>query len=307
MNAAAPGPEVLAIVGPTASGKSSLALDVARGRNVAGRLTELVAIDAFTVYRGMDIGTAKPSIAERAEVPHHGIDLCAPSQEVTVAWFQAEVRALIDGVLDRGATPLLVGGSGLYFRAVVDDLRFPPTDPAVRARLEHTWWERPAAAHTHLQRLDPVAAARIEPGNVRRTVRALEVIELTGEPFSAFADAWTRYASVFPGLRVAYLEPPTQLLRDRIEQRARAMVEAGLLDEVATLRAAPAGLSATAAKAIGYAEAAAVLDGEAPPDRLAETIAKRTWGYAKRQRSWFRADPRCTPTDPAAVLADWAP
>ncbi|MEX2504772.1 MAG: tRNA (adenosine(37)-N6)-dimethylallyltransferase MiaA [Egicoccus sp.] len=298
-------PSVLAIVGPTASGKSSLALDVARARSLGGHATELVAVDAFTLYRGMDIGTAKPTAEERDEVPHHGLDLCGPSEEATVAWFQGEIRASIADVMARGATPLLVGGSGLYFRAVVDDLRFPPTDPEVRARLEAEWWERPAEAHARLVDLDPDAAARIEPENVRRTVRALEVIELTGEPFSAFAAAWRSYESIYPGLQVAYLEPPAEALRARIASRSRAMVAAGLLDEVTALRAGP-GLSVTAAKAIGYAEAAAVLDGEAPSDDLAGAIAKRTWNYAKRQRSWFRADPRCTPTEPATVLTTWS-
>ncbi|GGI06616.1 tRNA dimethylallyltransferase [Egicoccus halophilus] len=297
---------MLAVVGPTASGKSSLALDLARRRIAAGRPTELVAIDAFTVYRGMDVGTAKPTAAERAEVPHHGLDLCEPSQEVTVAWFQRTVRAAVDDVLARGVTPLLVGGSGLYFRAVVDDLRFPPTDPRLRAALERTWADRPVEAHAHLAACDPAAAERIDPANLRRTVRALEVLELTGERFSAFADAWHDHRSIHPGLAVGYLEPDTEVLRERIRTRADAMVADGLLDEVASLRAAPGGLSATAAKAIGYAEAAAVLDGAAPFDGLADAIAKRTWTYAKRQRSWFRADPRCTPIDPEALLADFA-
>ena len=295
---------VLAIVGPTASGKSSLALDVARARIAGGNATELVAVDAFTLYRGMDIGTAKPTAEERAEVPHHGLDLREPSDDATVAWFQREIRAAIAEVAGRGATPLLVGGSGLYFRAVVDDLRFPPTDPDVRARLESEWWERPAEAHARLVDLDPEAATRIEPENVRRTVRALEVIELTGEPFSAFAAAWRTYESIYPGLQVAYLEPPAEALRARIATRSRAMVAAGLLDEVARLRDGP-GLSTTSAKAIGYAEAAAVLDGQAPLEGLVDAIAKRTWNYAKRQRSWFRADPRCTPTEPASVLTTW--
>ncbi|MFA9431213.1 tRNA (adenosine(37)-N6)-dimethylallyltransferase MiaA [Egicoccus sp. AB-alg2] len=298
---------VLAVVGPTASGKSSLALDVARTRSRAGRPTELVAVDAFTVYRGLDIGTAKPTAAEQAEIPHHGLDLCDPWEEVTVAWFQTRVRAAVADVAGRGATPLLVGGSGLYFRAVVDDLRFPPTDPDVRAALEARWWEQPAAAHAHLATLDPTAAARIEPANVRRTVRALEVIELTGERFSAFHDAWQHYTSIYPDLRVAYLEPPAAELRARIHRRADQMVADGLLDEVAALRAAPRGLSSTAAKAIGYAEAADVLDGTAPREGLAAAIAKRTWSYAKRQRSWFRADPRCVPTPPTEVLAAWTP
>jgi tRNA dimethylallyltransferase len=294
--------EVLAIVGPTASGKSGLALDLARARGRAGRPAELVAIDAFTVYRGMDVGTAKPTAAERTEVPHHLVDVLDPREELTVAAFQRLARTAIGEVLARGATPVLVGGSGLYWRAVVDPLRFPPTDPQVRERLEERWSSEPDAAHRHLGELDPDAAARIGPGNLRRTVRALEVIELTGERFSTFDDAWSRYESIYPGLRVAYLEPATGELRERIVERAGAMVRGGLLEEATRLRERGP-LSRTARQGIGYAEAFAVLDGEAPASELASTIAKRTWGYARRQRSWFRRDPRCHPaTTPAAAL-----
>jgi tRNA dimethylallyltransferase len=298
---------VLAIVGPTASGKSSLALSIARRRRAAGRPTELVAVDAFTVYRGMDVGTAKPSLAARAEVPHHALDLREPWEELTVAEFQRETRAAIDGIQDRGATPLLVGGSGLYFRAVVDELRFPPTDHEVRAQLEARWWDEPAAAHAHLAELDPPAAARIDPANVRRTVRALEVIELTGARFSSYDDAWTRYESRYPGLEIGYLEPPDEELRAAIRRRVETMLEAGLLDEARALRGLPHPLSRTAARAIGYAEAFAVLDGELPLDGLIDAVTTRTWRYAKRQRSWFRADPRCQPVPPDELRTCWAP
>lgn len=287
---------VLAVVGPTASGKSALAMDVVRRRLRAGRPTELVAVDAFTIYRGLDLGTATPSPAERAEVPHHLVDVLEPWEELTAARFQRLARAAIADVEARGATPLLVGGSGLYWRATVDDLRFPPTDDVVRRRIEERWQGRPAAAHAHLAALDPAAAARIDPTNLRRTVRALEVIELTGGRFSAFDDGWDRYDSVVGDLEVAYLEPEATLLRERIAVRAARMVEDGLLAEAAALRALPRPLSRTASQAIGYAEAFAVLDGELPADQLARTIAHRTWRYARRQRSWFRADPRCRPT-----------
>lgn len=289
------------IAGPTASGKSALALEAARERLAAGRPTELIAVDAFTIYRGMDIGTATPSREERAAVVHHLVDVLEPWEELTVAAFQRLARAAIAEVRSRGATPLLVGGSGLYWRAVVDDLRFPPTDPAVRARLERDWQDRPGEAYAHLASLDPAAAARIDPPNLRRTVRALEVIELTDEPFSSFDDGWDRFESVVGTLTAAYLEPEGDTLRERIATRAAAMVAAGLLDEARALRALPRALSRTAAQAIGYAEAFAVLDGELPEDQLATTIARRTWRYARRQRAWFRADPRCEPTDPVAA------
>ncbi len=290
--------EVLAIVGPTASGKSALALDVARQRIAAGRPTELVAVDAFTIYRGLDVGTASPSAAERAEVVHHLVDALDPWQELTVAAFQRLARTAIADVRARGATPLLVGGSGLYWRAVVDDLRFPPTDPTVRARLEEHWRDHPLEAHALLATRDPAAAARIDPSNLRRTVRALEVLELTGVRFSTFDDGWQRFASVVGTLTVAYLEPDGEELRERITARAAAMVAGGLLDEARALRALPRPLSRTAAQAIGYAEAFAVLDDDLPAGQLATAIARRTWRYARRQRAWFRADPRCEPTDP---------
>lgn len=293
---------VLAIVGPTASGKSDVALEVARGRLAAGCPTELVAIDAFTVYRGMDLATAKPSASVRAEVPHHLVDILEPHEELSVAAFRRSARAAIDDITARGATPLLVGGSGLYFRAVVDPLEFPPTDPTVRERLERDWAADPSAAHAHLAARDPAAAARIDPGNLRRTVRALEVIELTGGSFSGFDDGLRRHTSIYTDLRVGYLEPEPHTLRARIERRATAMVERGLLDEARALRAAGP-LSRTAQQAIGYAEAYAVLDGELPGSELASAIARRTWRYAKRQRSWFRADPRCEPTSPEELVS----
>lgn len=293
---------LLAVVGPTASGKSAVAMAVAAARAVAVAPTELVAVDAFTVYRGMDIGTAKPSEAERAAVPHHLVDVLAPDEELSVAAFRDRAREAIAAIQARGATPLLVGGSGLYFRAVVDPLRFPPTDPAVRARIEDRWRDDPAGAHAHLDALDPDAAARIGPGNLRRTVRALEVLELTGTPFSRFDDGYDHYTSIYPDLKVVLLDPPTEVLRDRINDRAERMVADGLVDELSRLRAAGS-LSRTAAQAIGYAEAAAVLDGIEPADGLAARIARRTWRYARRQRGWFRADPRATdaPTIEAAI------
>ena len=295
------GVTTLAIVGPTASGKSRCAMAVARGRLQQGRPTELVAIDAFTVYRGMDVGTAKASPEDRQEVPHHLVDVLEPWEDLTVAQFQVMARQAIAQVIARGATPLLVGGSGLYWRAVVDDLSFPPTDPDVRARLTGRWERDPDGAHQQLTARDPAAAARIDPPNVRRTIRALEVIELTGQPFSLFDDRWDDHRSIYDDLEVAYLEPPAEELRAAIHGRARAMVAVGLLDEARALLAAPRALSRTARQAIGYQEAFAVLGGRAPIEDLAATIASRTWRYARRQRSWFRADPRCEPSQARPV------
>jgi tRNA dimethylallyltransferase len=291
---------LLALLGPTASGKSRAALDVARSRGDV----EIVAVDAFTVYRGMDVGTAKPSVTDRASVRHHLVDVVDPDEELTVAQFQAVAREAIADVRARGRVPLLVGGSGLYWRAVVDDLRFPPTDAQVRSTIERRWEHDAEAAHAHLSRLDPAAARRIDPANLRRTVRALEVLELTGEPFSAFAEAWDRFESIYHDLDVALLDPPGPELRATIDARSRRMVEAGLLEEARRLRDRWA-LSRTAAQAIGYAEAFEVLDGRAGVDGLAEAIARRTRRYARRQRAWFRRDPRCEPRSPTDVVRRW--
>lgn len=286
-----------ALVGPTASGKSAVALELARRRGDV----EIVVADAFTIYRGMDVGTAKPPPEVRDEVPHHLVDVLEPGEEASVAWFQELARAAVDDVRARGKTPLLVGGSGLYFRAVVDDLRFPPTDPDVRARLEDRYADRPEAAHADLADLDPAAAGKIEPGNLRRSVRALEVIELTGQPFSSFADAWDEHRSVYPDLVVRGLDRDD--LRDRVWRRAEQMVAEGLLDEAEALRVEAR--SRTAAQAIGYAEALAVLDGRLDRSELVDAIASRTWRYARRQRSWFRADPRITWSAPQHILTAW--
>jgi len=295
---------LLALLGPTASGKSTLALSIAETRIGAGCPTEIVSIDAFTVYRGMDVGTAKPHAADRARVPHHLVDVLDPSEELTVVRFRDLARTAIAAVHARGATALLVGGSGLYWRAVVDDLAFPPTDPGLRRAIEARYDGDRDAAHSDLARVDPVAAGRIDARNLRRVVRALEVLELTGRRFSDWDDAWQRYESVYPDLDVALLDPPNDVLRRAIADRARAMVADGLLAEVARLRSVDR--ARTAAAAIGVAEAEAVLDDLAPEEDLAGAVAERTWRYARRQRAWFRADPRCVAATPEEVLSRWA-
>lgn len=302
---------VLAIVGPTAAGKSDVAMRVAR-RGLSGDVApkgscevEIVAADAFTVYRGMDIGTAKPSADERTEVEHHLIDVLDPWQDTNVAWFQDQARRVIAAIRGRGNVPLLVGGSGLYFRAIVDPLRFPPHDPDVRASIRGRYEHDPAAGHARLAEVDPDAAAKIEPENLRRTVRALEVIELTGESFSAFDDTWDDYESIYPDLRVRGLTRSRGELRDRIERRSERMVETGLLDEARRLRNLDRPLSKTARQGIGYREALAALDGELDRDDLVERIRARTWRYAKRQLSWFDKDPRVTWHDPDHIASEW--
>ncbi|CAN5264122.1 tRNA (adenosine(37)-N6)-dimethylallyltransferase MiaA [soil metagenome] len=278
-------PPVRALVGPTGAGKTTLALEA------AARIgAEVVAVDAFTVYRGMDVGTAKPSAADRARVPHHLVDVLDPGSECTVQWFQRAAREAVTAVRARGAAPLLVGGSGLYFRAVVDPLEFPPTDPAVRAAIVRRWAGDPSGAHAALRALDPDAAARIDEGNLRRVVRALEVVELTGGPFSAWRRAWDRHRSVYPELTVVGLRTDPARLATRIDARVDAMLRAGLVDECRALLDGP--LSATARQAIGYAEVFEHLAGRCTLDEGAERIRVRTRRYAARQTRWFRADPR---------------
>jgi tRNA dimethylallyltransferase len=277
---------LLALVGPTASGKTKAAIELAERLDA-----EIVSVDSMLVYRGMDVGTAKPSSKQRARVPHHLIDVAEPEEPFTVARYQALAREAIGGIRGRGRRVLLAGGSGLYLRALADDLDLPGTDPEIRARLEADA-ERVGAARLHerLAANDPDAAGRIEPANVRRTVRALEVAELTGRPFSTFATAWDRYDP--ERLRAVGIAIPREVLARRIETRVHAMVDAGLLDEVRDLVDRGFGGWLTASQAIGYAEFAAHLAGESTlADAVAGTI-KRTKALARRQLSWFRRDPR---------------
>lgn len=276
---------VRALVGPTASGKSQAALAAAERLGA-----EIVAVDAFTVYRGMDLGTAKPAPAERAQVPHHLVDALDPQQSCTVWWFQTAARAAIEDVSARGRVPLLVGGSGLYFRAVVDDLAFPPTDQRVRAAIEQRFEADPYAAHDELLRVDPDAAARIEAGNLRRTVRALEVVELTGRRFSQWRRAWEAHQSIYADLRVVGLQRSRAELAERIDARVERMLGAGLVEECERLRRLD--LSPQAAGAIGYAEIFAHLEGRYDLHEAVRRIRVRTRRYATRQQRWFAADPR---------------
>ena len=279
--------KVAAIVGPTAVGKTAVSLDVAEALDA-----EIVSVDSMQVYRGMDVGTAKPSRAEMQRVPHHLVDLRDPGHELTVAEFQELGRAAIADVAGRGRLPLLVGGSGLYFRALVDDLEFPPRSDDVRRGLEAEAEELgPEALYARLVEADPLAAARIEPGNVRRTVRALEVIALTGAPFSDNV-TWDRYESRYD-LAAAGLERDRPELHRRIDDRVAAMLEDGLVGEAERLRAG--GPGRTASQALGYRQ---ILQPEGDED-LHAAISKATRRYARRQLSWFKADPRVTWFDAA--------
>jgi tRNA dimethylallyltransferase len=277
---------LLALVGPTASGKTDAAEELARRLDA-----EIVSVDSMTVYRGMDVGTAKPTAEQRAGVPHHLVDVADPDEEFSVARYQQLARDAVARIRSRDRRAFLVGGTGLYFRAVVDDLEFPPTDPGVRGSIQAQADDLgPEAMYDLLSTSDPVAASRIEPANVRRTVRALEVAAVTGRPFSSFASAWERFPP--ERVRAAGIEVPVELLHERIEQRVRDQLAHGLLDEVRTLLDEGKGPALTARQAIGYAEAIDHLAGRISLDEAAERTAKRTRALARRQLSWFRRDPR---------------
>jgi tRNA dimethylallyltransferase len=283
---AAGGEPLLALVGPTASGKTLAAISLAERLGA-----EIVSVDSMLVYRGMDVGTAKPTPAERARVPHHLIDVAEPSEPFSVAIFQSLARQAVGQIRSRGRRVLLAGGTVLYFRAVVDDLSFPATDPNLRGELEreaervgaHTMYERLAAS-------DPVAASKIEAGNVRRIVRALEVAELTSRPFSSFASEWDRYEP--ERVRVAGVHIQRDLLWKRIEARVTDQLENGALDEVRALLHRGLGGWLTSSQAIGYAEFAQHLTGGVTLDDAVEAIVKRTKALARRQLAFLRRDPR---------------
>lgn len=282
----------VAVVGPTATGKSDLAVRLAL--ELGG---EVVNADAMQLYRGMDIGTAKVTEAERHGVPHHLLDVLDVTETASVAAYQRHTRALVEELLAAGTTPVLVGGSGLYVQAVLDDLRFPGTDDAVRARLEEELAVVGGPAlHARLAVLDPAAALAILPGNVRRVVRALEVIELTGQPFSANLPkpGPARYGTVLVGVDREVAE-----LDERVDLRVRRMFEAGLVDEVRVLEAAGLRDGRTAARALGYQQVLAAFDGEHDLATAAEETARATRRFVRRQRSWFRRDRRITWFDAA--------
>ncbi|MCP3801699.1 tRNA (adenosine(37)-N6)-dimethylallyltransferase MiaA [Allokutzneria sp. A3M-2-11 16] len=290
---------LIAVVGPTGTGKSDLG--VALALRLGG---EVVNADAMQLYRGMDIGTAKLTEAERGGVPHHQLDVLDVTETASVAAYQRHARADVEAVLAAGRVPILVGGSGLYVQAVLDDLEFPGTDPSVRARLEAEAAESGLdVLYQRLSQLDPAAAEAVLPTNGRRIVRALEVIELTGRPFSATLPrpGPPRYGALLIGL-----DRDTAELDKRIDERVVRMFEAGLVEEVRRLEAAGLREGRTASRALGYQQ---VL--EEAPDPVAAT-AQATRRFVRRQRSWFRRDKRITWLDAArpglleAVLGNYA-
>ena len=271
-------------MGPTASGKSALAFALAQQHHDI----ELVSVDSMQVYRGMDIGTAKPTATERATVSHHLLDVCDPDEDYTVARFQRECLAALAEIEARGHRAILVGGTGLYLQAVTDDLDIPGRFAEVRAELERE--EETAALFARLEQLDPLAASRMESSNRRRVVRALEVTIGSGRPFSSFGPGLEEYpAAPFP---VFGLDIEREALDRRIASRYRHQMDEGFLDEVRALVASPRGLGRTARQALGYAELLAHLEDGIPLDEALETAVTRTKRFARRQQRWFGRDPR---------------
>ena len=274
----------LALVGPTASGKSSLAMALARSRSDI----ELVTVDSMQVYRGMDIGTAKPSAAEQSEIVHHLLDVCDPDDDYTVARFQRDCFAVLADIEERGKRAVLVGGTGLYLQAITDDLEIPARFLDVRAELETE--PDTAVLFARLEGLDPLAASRMEPTNRRRVVRALEVTLGSGRPFSSFGPGLEEYpAAPFP---VMGLTMERDLLDQRIAQRYEQQMADGFLAEVQTLVDSPSGLGRTARQALGYAELLDHIENGTPLDDVLETAVTRTRRFARRQQRWFGRDPR---------------
>jgi tRNA dimethylallyltransferase len=289
------GERVIVVVGPTAAGKSGLAVNLAQALD-----GEVINADSMQLYRGMDIGTAKLTLAERQGVPHHLLDVWDVRQTANVADYQRLARAAIADITARGKRPILAGGSGLYVRAALDDLTFPGTDPDVRARLEAELDDLGAAAlHTRLAAADPAAGAAILPSNGRRIVRALEVIELTGRPFTA---TLPDYGASIPALQLG-LRPAREELDRRIETRVDQMWEAGFEAEVRQLEQAGLRQGRTASRALGYQQLLRHLAGEWTLDQARAETVRATRRFARRQESWFRRDPRISWLDAPGLPA----
>lgn len=283
-------PELLCIVGPTGSGKSNMAINIALDLAKHGIKAEIVNADSMQFYRGMDIGTAKVPLSERAGVTHHLLDWLDIHEENTAARYQLEARKVIAELIQNNVLPIVVGGSMLYIAALINTFEFPGRDEALRAQLEQDLIDQgPIAMHKRLELLDEVAASRIEPQNGRRTVRALEIVMITGEPFAASLPE--QFESFLPVLEIG-LNSAREHLVDRLATRVRGMWEAGLIDEVRGLIDKGIRDSKTASQAIGYAQALASIDGKISEEEAIDETTLLTQRYARRQMSWFRRDPR---------------
>jgi tRNA dimethylallyltransferase len=274
------------LVGPTAAGKTRMAVDVALDLRERGYAPEIVSCDSMGVYRSLDLVADKPSMAERQGIPHHLFDVVDPHEAFTAVAYRELARNAIGDIEARGGAPMLVGGSGLYFRAVVDELEFAPTSPDVRARLER---EDANALLERVRQADPVGADRLDPRNPRRIVRAAEVLELTGRPPSELRTSWERFGGPYE-LKVAGLVRDRDELLRRVEERVQRQLEGGLLDEVRRVDASS--FSRTARQALGVKEMIPVIDGDETIEVATTRLVKNTKSFIRRQLSWFSADPR---------------
>ena len=278
--------KVIVICGATATGKSDIAIEVAQEIGA-----EIINADSMQLYRGMDIGTAKLTVEERKGIPHHLLDVLDVSEDSTVAWYQEQARAAITEIHGRGKDAVIVGGTGLYIKAILDDLNFPDTDPEVRAKLEAELAEFGAAAlFTRLEELDPAAALAIDRANTRRVIRALEVIEITGLPFTA--NLPREDSSRYPDALQFGLVMDREHLRERIDQRVDRMWDAGFVDEVDRLITQGIGNGSTAQRALGYAQIIAMRSGTMTEEEAKEDTKRASRQYARRQETWFSRDAR---------------
>ncbi len=278
--------KVIVICGATATGKSDIAIEVAQEIGA-----EVINADSMQLYRGMDIGTAKLTVEERKGIPHHLLDILDVSEDSTVAWYQEQARAAITEIHSRGKDAVIVGGTGLYIKAILDDLNFPDTDPEVRAKLEAELAEFGAAAlFTRLEELDPAAALAIDRANTRRVIRALEVIEITGLPFTA--NLPREDSSRYPDALQFGLVMDREHLRERIDQRVDRMWDAGFVDEVDRLIIQGIGNGSTAQRALGYAQIIAMRSGTMTEEEAKEDTKRASRQYARRQETWFSRDAR---------------
>jgi tRNA dimethylallyltransferase len=296
--------DALILTGPTGSGKSRLALELAERLGA-----EIVSMDSMALYRGMDIGTAKPSAEDRRRIPHHLLDVLNPWESASVAWWLDQATACCRDICARGRRPLVVGGTPLYLKALLYGLfDGPPADPEVRRRLE-TEAEQAGreTLHERLATIDPASAGRLHPHDIRRVIRALEVWELTGKPLSAWQTQWRARPQPDAGgiPRVLWLDLPRQVLYERIDLRVRRMIEEGLIKEVQALRALPRPLSREATQALGYKEMFEYLDGRANLEDTIRLIQKRSRHFAKRQLTWFRHLPECRPASEELTFRLW--
>lgn len=288
----------LALLGPTASGKSALAVELAVHLTAHGRPAEIVNADSMLVYRGMDIGTAKPTLEERRGIPHHLVDILDVTETATVADFQGLARAAIASCRERGVVPIVVGGSALYLRAILDEFSFPGTDPAVRAALEAELEALgPRVLYERLVALAPEAAAHMEPMNGRRAVRALEVVALTG----SYKSTLPEHEYALPGVVQVGLEIDRPVMDARIATRVDDMWARGLAAEVERLAVHGLRDGVTASRALGYSQALAYLDGECSEEQARTDTAAGTRRFARRQLGWWRRDPRITWVDALAL------